>query len=121
MLAVMNGTVSRSVTAKALAVLGTFDPGHTRRTLSEIATAAEQQSATSEEINRSLTNINGISGEVVNIMHESAKAVQEVSTQADVLNGLMEEMKKYFHCAEVETRVISGQMANVAVFSALMD
>ncbi len=34
---------------------------------------------------------------------------------------LMEEMKKYFHCAEVETRVISGQMANVAVFSALMD
>ena len=59
-----------------------------------IATAAEQQSATSEEINRSLTNINGISGEVVNIMHESAKAVQEVSTQADVLNGLMEEMKK---------------------------
>ncbi|MGE4312610.1 methyl-accepting chemotaxis protein [Desulfovibrio sp.] len=59
-----------------------------------IATAAEQQSATSEEINRSLTNINGISGEVVDIMHESAKAVQEVSTQADVLNGLMEEMKK---------------------------
>lgn len=34
---------------------------------------------------------------------------------------LMEEMKKYLHCAEVETRVISGQMANVAVFSALMD
>ena len=34
---------------------------------------------------------------------------------------LMEEMKKYFNCAEVETRVISGQMANVAVFSALMD
>ena len=59
-----------------------------------IATAAEEQSATSEEINRSLTNINGISGEVVNIMHESAKAVQEVSTQADVLNRLMEEMKK---------------------------
>lgn len=34
---------------------------------------------------------------------------------------LMEEMKKYLRCAEVETRVISGQMANVAVFSALMD
>jgi aminomethyltransferase len=34
---------------------------------------------------------------------------------------LMEELKKYFGCAEVETRVISGQMANMAVFSALMD
>jgi DNA-binding IclR family transcriptional regulator len=30
----------RSVTSKALAVLGTFDPTHTRRTLSEISTAA---------------------------------------------------------------------------------
>lgn len=34
---------------------------------------------------------------------------------------LMEEFKQYFNCAEVETRVISGQMANTAVFSALMD
>jgi len=31
---------SRSVTSKALAVLGTFDPTHTRRTLSEIAMAS---------------------------------------------------------------------------------
>jgi len=34
---------------------------------------------------------------------------------------LVEEMKQYFGCAEVETRVISGQMSNMAVFSALMD
>ena len=34
---------------------------------------------------------------------------------------LVEEMKKYFGCAEVETRVTSGQMANTTVFSALMD
>jgi DNA-binding IclR family transcriptional regulator len=50
MLAVMNGTVSRSVTAKALAVLGTFDPGHTRRTLSEIATAAELPLSTTHRL-----------------------------------------------------------------------
>lgn len=50
MLAVMNGTVSRSVTAKALAVLGTFDPGHTRRTLSEIATAAELPPSTTHRL-----------------------------------------------------------------------
>ena len=34
---------------------------------------------------------------------------------------LVEEMKKYFGCSEVETRVTSGQMANTTVFSALMD
>lgn len=34
---------------------------------------------------------------------------------------LVEQMKQYLGCAEVETRVISGQMSNMAVFSALMD
>jgi len=31
------------------------------------------------------------------------------------------EMQKYLKCTEVETRVISGQMANTAVFSAMVD
>ena len=31
------------------------------------------------------------------------------------------ELQKYLECTEVETRVISGQMANSAVFSALVD
>ena len=34
---------------------------------------------------------------------------------------LVEQMKQYLGCAEVETRVLSGQMSNMAVFSALMD
>lgn len=34
---------------------------------------------------------------------------------------LVEQMKDYLGCAEVETRVISGQMSNMAVFSSLMD
>ena len=34
---------------------------------------------------------------------------------------LVEELRRYFGCTEVETRVVSGQMANTAVFSALMD
>ena len=34
---------------------------------------------------------------------------------------LAEEMRAYFGCAEVETRTLSGQMSNMAVFSALMD
>ena len=34
---------------------------------------------------------------------------------------LIEELKKYLNCTAVETRVVSGQMANTAVFSAMMD
>ena len=34
---------------------------------------------------------------------------------------LMEELRTFLGCSEVETRVISGQMANMAVFSGLMD
>jgi aminomethyltransferase len=34
---------------------------------------------------------------------------------------LTEELRRYFGCTEVEMRVISGQMANAAVFSGLVD
>ena len=34
---------------------------------------------------------------------------------------LVEQMRQYLGCTEVETRVTSGQMSNMAVFSALMD
>jgi aminomethyltransferase len=34
---------------------------------------------------------------------------------------LEEEMRKFLGCTEVETRLISGQMANTAVFSAMLD
>ena len=34
---------------------------------------------------------------------------------------LVEEMRAYFGCTEVEPRTLSGQMSNMAVFSALMD
>ena len=59
-----------------------------------IATAAEEQSATSEEINRSLSNINSIAGDVVNIMGDSGTAMQNVAEQSRVLSNLMTEMKK---------------------------
>ncbi len=34
---------------------------------------------------------------------------------------LIEEMKKFLGCSEVETRLLSGQMSNMTVFSALMN
>lgn len=39
----------------------------------------------------------------------------------EVEHMLALELKKYLNCSEVETRAISGQMANTAVFSAMMD
>ena len=39
----------------------------------------------------------------------------------EVESLVMDELKAFLGCSEVETRVISGQMANTAVFSGLMD
>lgn len=39
----------------------------------------------------------------------------------DVEDLLVSELKSYLNCNAVETRVVSGQMANTAVFSALVD
>lgn len=47
--------------------------------------------------------------------YQGTKFIDEVEQLA------VEEMKKYFGCTEVETRVISGQMSNMCAFSAMMD
>ncbi len=39
----------------------------------------------------------------------------------EVERQLVHELKEFLGCAEVETRLISGQMANTAVFSAMLD
>ena len=38
----------------------------------------------------------------------------------EVEASLVKELKAYLGCAEVETRLISGQMANAAIFSAII-
>jgi methyl-accepting chemotaxis protein len=58
-----------------------------------IATAAEEQSATSEEISRSIEDINRISAETSDGMQQSAHAVAELANQSQVLKGLIESMK----------------------------
>ena len=58
-----------------------------------IATASEQQSATSEEINRSIESVNRISSETTDAMRQSAQAVTELANQAQVLKRLIDEMK----------------------------
>jgi methyl-accepting chemotaxis protein len=58
-----------------------------------IATASEQQSAASEEINRSIEDISRISSETSEGMRQSAIAVEELANQALVLKSLIEQMQ----------------------------
>lgn len=58
-----------------------------------IATAAEEQSATSEEITRSLDEINNMAGETASAMQQSAQAVSELSIQAQELQRLVNELR----------------------------
>jgi methyl-accepting chemotaxis protein len=59
-----------------------------------IATASEQQSATSDEINQTLVKINDISGQTASAMDEAAKAVTDLTRQAQALSDLIAEMKR---------------------------
>ena len=54
-----------------------------------IATAAEQQSATSEEINRSIESISSIASETADAMSQSAQAVTELAELAQNLTALV--------------------------------
>ena len=59
-----------------------------------IATASEQQSASSEEINESISQVNAIAGETARAMQEAAQAVNDLARQSQVLNNLIEDMKR---------------------------
>lgn len=58
-----------------------------------IATASEQQSAASEEINRSVEHVATISSETAQAMEQAAKAVADLAEQSQVLQGLICDMK----------------------------
>ncbi|MDR2055301.1 MAG: methyl-accepting chemotaxis protein, partial [Desulfovibrio sp.] len=61
--------------------------------VTSIATAAEEQSATSEEINRAIDEINRVVSETTQGMVQSSAAVQELSQMAQELNTVMEKLK----------------------------
>ncbi len=58
-----------------------------------IATAAEQQSATSEEINRATEEINQISAESAQATEQSAEAIEEVANLASQIKTLIRNMQ----------------------------
>ncbi|MDL2210666.1 methyl-accepting chemotaxis protein [Desulfovibrio sp. OttesenSCG-928-O18] len=68
-------------------VIGTADQ------VRAIATAAEEQSAASEEITHSLEEINTMAGETATAMQQSAQAVSDLSVQAQELQRLVNELR----------------------------
>lgn len=58
-----------------------------------IATASEEQSATSEEINRSIGQVNTIASTTATAMHEASQAVNELAAQAQQLQTMVVNMK----------------------------
>ena len=60
--------------------------------ITSIATAAEQQSATSEEINRSVDEINAIASETAQGMNQSAEAISDLAHQVSDLRALVSRM-----------------------------
>ncbi|MDL2267306.1 methyl-accepting chemotaxis protein [Desulfovibrio sp. OttesenSCG-928-G15] len=61
--------------------------------VASIATAAEQQSATSEEINHSIDEVNRVVGETAEGMIQSSAAVQDLSQMAQELRRVMEGLR----------------------------
>ncbi|WP_353118867.1 methyl-accepting chemotaxis protein [Nitratidesulfovibrio sp.] len=59
-----------------------------------IATAAEQQSATSEEINHSIEDISRISAETSDAMRQSSVAVTELARQSQEMKTVIDGMKR---------------------------
>ncbi|HDQ39459.1 MAG TPA: methyl-accepting chemotaxis protein [Desulfonatronum sp.] len=59
-----------------------------------IATAAEEQSATSEEINRGVEDINRIASETSEVMVQSAQAISDLAKQAADLQNLVHRLKE---------------------------
>ena len=59
-----------------------------------IATSSEEQSATCEEINRAITEINSIAGQTSNAMQEASSEVSDMALQIQSMTALIAKMKQ---------------------------
>ncbi len=96
----MDGTRERVLNASGMAqesgsMLGKIveEAGHIASMVSGIAAAAEQQSATSEQINSGITQINDLSQKALAGIHESNDGIREVAEMSQKLATLVEKFR----------------------------
>jgi len=73
-------------------ILGLVEGTSTR--IASIATAAEEQSATSEQITRSVDEINSITDETSRDMHVASDGVEDLKNLVADLEGLIDQLKR---------------------------
>ncbi len=66
-----------------------------------IATAATEQSATSEEINRNVADISMLSNNIAQSMKVATNEVEEILRQAQRIHDVLENMRKDIECDDV--------------------
>ncbi len=90
--AIENATTQANLSGRSLQeILGLAEQAADQ--VRSIATAAEQQSATSEEINRGVDEINRIASETSEVMNQSAQSVSQMAGMAVELNTIIADMR----------------------------
>ncbi|OXS29361.1 MAG: histidine kinase [Desulfovibrio sp. MES5] len=73
-------------------IVGTVES--TADQVNAIATASEEQSAASEQINQTIVHINTVSRQTAEAMAEASKAVADLAAQAQALDALVDTLKR---------------------------
>ena len=84
---------------------------HASDQVRSIATASEEQSSASEEINRSIDQVAAISTDTAQAMGQAAQAVSELARQTQVLQNLILEMKSDAAGTDADEKRNAGRTA----------
>ncbi len=82
----------------------------TAEQISEIATAAEEQSSTSEAISSSLDVINAGASQTVESMQNASQVVAEITRQIEVLHDMMQTLQMSSQMSSQTTSQVTSQM-----------
>ncbi len=89
------GELSQQSGEMLRAIVGSAE--HSASQIAGIATAAEEQSATSEEINNAIERISMITNQTADSAREFSSALHSLEEQIGVLNAIVDELRKEGH------------------------
>src|SRR6478735_12009442 len=110
MMTTSGGTAARTVTSKALAVLGAFDAAHSRRTLTEIADAADLPLSTAHRLVAELVAWQGLT-RGADGSYEIGRRIWDLGALAAVSRELRKAALPFMHDLSATT----GENVHIAV------